>query len=213
MNLDALPKTRAEAKAVGAKYYYTGQPCKHGHIAPRKVKGVCLECMRAEHSKYKDRRAEYFAAYNKSDAGRAAKNKYYAANKDAVIARANAVPAEQRREWKRQHKLNNPEQQKAYTNLRRRRFREATPKWLTSDDKTVMRQMYLDAMQLTKATGERYVVDHIVPLQGESVSGLHVPWNLRVITQAENLRKSNKLLDTEVPACHNPSTGNPYLPA
>ena len=50
-------------------------------------------------------------------------------------------------------------------------------------------------MRMSETTGERYVVDHIVPLQGETVSGLHVPWNLRVITQVENLAKSNKLVD------------------
>ena len=38
MNYEDLPKTRAEAKATGAKYYYTGEPCKHGHVAPRKTK-------------------------------------------------------------------------------------------------------------------------------------------------------------------------------
>ena len=56
-----------------------------------------------------------------------------------------------------------------------------------------MKQLYIEAQRLTKLTGERYVVDHIVPLINDYVCGLHVPWNLRVITQDENLVKSNKL--------------------
>jgi 5-methylcytosine-specific restriction endonuclease McrA len=51
-------------------------------------------------------------------------------------------------------------------------------------------------MTMTQTTGEQYVVDHIVPLRSEFVCGLHVPWNLRVITREENLIKSNQLVDT-----------------
>ena len=40
----SLPRTRAEAKQLGAKKYFTGQPCKHGHVVPRYVKGVCVQC-------------------------------------------------------------------------------------------------------------------------------------------------------------------------
>ncbi len=45
MDTANLPKTRAEAKATGATHYFTGEPCKHGHIAPRKTKGACVECL------------------------------------------------------------------------------------------------------------------------------------------------------------------------
>ncbi len=51
---------------------------------------------------------------------------------------------------------------------------------------------YIEADRLTKETGVRYSVDHIVPLQGKLVSGFHVPWNLRVITFLDNSKKGNR---------------------
>jgi 5-methylcytosine-specific restriction endonuclease McrA len=131
----------------------------------------------------------------KSEASKAAGRRYYEKNKEAVKARANARPIEERRGHRYKYKEANPELYKALTSVRKRRHRSATPKWITPEQKLAMRQLYLQAMELTKLTGERYVVDHIVPLISDEVCGLHVPWNLRVITQEENLRKSNKLLD------------------
>ena len=86
MDTTNLPKTRAEAKAAGAKYYFTGDPCKHGHIAPRKTKGACVECLKVEWAKGNETRAEYFREYNKSDAGQKAKREYYEKNRATVIA-------------------------------------------------------------------------------------------------------------------------------
>jgi 5-methylcytosine-specific restriction endonuclease McrA len=186
------PNSRKEAKETGSKYYYTGQPCVRGHIALRKTKGACVECMKEDWALDNAKRAEK----PKSEASKAAGQRYYEKNKDAVKARANARPPEERHRHKYAYKLKNPELYKALTSVRKRRHRDATPKWITAEHKLAMRQLYLQAMELTKLTGERYVVDHIVPLISDEVCGLHVPWNLRVITQDENLRKSNKLLDT-----------------
>jgi 5-methylcytosine-specific restriction endonuclease McrA len=131
----------------------------------------------------------------KSEASKAAGRRYYEKNKEAVKARANARPIEERKRHKVAHKQNNPEYYKALTSVRKRRHRKASPRWMTKEQKLAIRQLYLQAMELTRLTGERYVVDHIIPLISDEVCGLHVPWNLRVITQEENLRKSNKLLE------------------
>lgn len=195
MNTNALPKTRKEAMAVGAAHYFTGEPCKHGHVAPRKVKGSCIECLKTEWAESNKRRAEYFQNYNNSEAGKAAKKKYYEGNKEIVKIKAMTRPNEQRQKYRKAWKLKNPEEVKASTKHRRDKHKQATPKWLTKEQKKQIRQLYVDAMIASRVTGTPYVVDHIVPLRGEDVCGLHVPWNLRVMTREENLRKSNKLLD------------------
>jgi 5-methylcytosine-specific restriction endonuclease McrA len=189
-----LPKTRKEAQAFGAKYYFTGEPCKHGHVAPRKTKGACVECLKVEWAQAQEKRAEYFANYNRSEAGQAAKQRYYEKNKDAVKARAQARPDADKRLYQQKYQKANPDLYKSNTSFRRRRFRDATPKWLTPEQKLEIKLKYRLAIELSRRTGVRHAVDHIVPLQGDSVCGLHVPWNLEVITQVDNLKKSNKLL-------------------
>ena len=194
MDTKNLPTTRKEAQATGAKYYFTGEACKHGHIAPRKTKGACIECLKAEWQEGAVSRAGYFAEYNQSEAGLTAKQEYYKRNKQLVIARAQARPVEEQRLYRATWKANNPLQVLADNKVRRRKHRDATPPWLSRKQRSEIRQLYQIAMTMTQTTGERYVVDHIIPLQGETVCGLHVPWNLRVITQEENLKKSNRLL-------------------
>ena len=67
-----------------------------------------------------------------------------------------------------------------------------TPAWLTEDDKWMMEQAYEIAALRTEMLGVEFHVDHVIPLRGRSVSGLHVPTNLRVVTWLENQRKTNK---------------------
>lgn len=72
------------------------------------------------------------------------------------------------------------------------RLIRSTPGWLTAEDWSYMNALYDHAVFLTKQTGIKYQVDHVVPLNGKMVTGLHVPANLQILTQAENVAKSNR---------------------
>jgi len=69
---------------------------------------------------------------------------------------------------------------------------QRTPEWLTDTDLWVIEEAYHLAQLRTNLFKFPWHVDHIIPLQGKSVSGLHVPSNLRVIPGNENVKKSNK---------------------
>ena len=77
---------------------------------------------------------------------------------------------------------------------RRARKLNATPKWLTEDDYNAIKDFYTEAQRLTLETGIDHVVDHIHPLLGEFVCGLHVPWNLQILTKSDNCSKGNRLI-------------------
>ena len=194
--MNEYPKSRAEAKEIGAKYYFTGEPCKHGHIAPRKTKGSCVECLKVEWQQAAEKRADYFVQYNKKEEVKEKKHEWYLKNRERVIEVANTRPPEVLRGYRNAWKQNNLTQVRADTKARRRKHRQATPPWLTRKQRSEIRQIYQIAITMSQTTGEQYVVDHVIPLRSDAVCGLHVPWNLRVMTQEENLRKSNKLLDT-----------------
>ena len=182
------PTTREEAKRTGAKYYFTGKPCSRGHIALRKTKGCCVDCMKEDWVTDNERRK----ALPKSEASKAAGKRYYEKNKEAVKARASSRPNEEKKRHKQKYKDENPDVYRILANTRRRRHRHATPAWLTQEQRNAIKQLYIEARKLTKLTGVRYEVDHIVPLINDDVCGLHVPWNLQVLTKDQNLRKSNK---------------------
>ena len=79
-----------------------------------------------------------------------------------------------------------------HTNKRYTARKQRLPKWITEENKLQIKAMYMLASSLTKATGIEWHVDHIIPLQGKTVSGLHVPENLQVIQGSLNNRKRNK---------------------
>ena len=83
-----------------------------------------------------------------------------------------------------------PQAQKAAMQARRRASElSASPPWMTAEDWQAITEIYIAARKLSEETGDAHEVDHIVPLQGRNVSGLHVAWNLRPITAAQNRAK------------------------
>lgn len=109
--------------------------------------------------------------------------------------RYNAVRAE----WRRKHPEVGARWRAAHPDVvahlaakRRAAKHRATPSWLTHDQLALVRAIYADARRMTRESGVRHHVDHIVPLRAQTVCGLHVPWNLAVIPAIDNHRKSNR---------------------
>ena len=69
---------------------------------------------------------------------------------------------------------------------------QRTPKWLSKAQYKEILGFYSRCREISDRTGVKHEVDHIVPLRGKRVCGLHVPWNLQIITKAENAKKGNK---------------------
>ena len=168
---------RLRAKAAGLTRY-EGLPCLYGHGNTRYVSNqYCVEC----------RRLAKEAARKKARDAKPPKPKPTEAE---LAAKAEAKRAWEREYWKRPENIATRKAKKA---KRRCSKIQRTPKWLTKQDHQVIKTLYAIATEKTKTTGYEWHVDHIYPLRGKKVSGLHVPENLRVIPAAENLRKGNRI--------------------
>ena len=76
----------------------------------------------------------------------------------------------------------------SYIVERRKKRDKSLPPWA---DKKAIRAIYFEARRLTASTGVKYEVDHIIPSNHPLVCGLHVETNLQIITEFENITKSN----------------------
>jgi hypothetical protein len=74
------------------------------------------------------------------------------------------------------------------SNVRNKRVKNQTPPWANMEE---IYEIYKKCQEMNK-DGKKYSVDHIWPLKGKDFCGLHVPWNLRIITIEENSSKRNK---------------------
>lgn len=184
-DLNELPSTLSEAKEKGSKYYFTGSECKYGHISSRlTTNGTCVEC----ENERRERIKKIFP-----DRENKRSRDWYKNNREKQLKRGE--------EWRDRDRIRHRELQKIYQaqNLERHRYIQATrraskaeriPKWCDLD---AVKSIYMESRRITMDTGIEHHVDHVYPLQGKSVSGLHVPENLQVVPSYLNLSKSNKL--------------------
>lgn len=155
--------------------------------APDKLAYSCKSCANSYVRKWaRDNREK---AYSYQKRSRSKKPEHYKA-KDDTWRKANPRAAvEKTMKWA----ANNPGTKLAANARRRAGKVKATPLWADLDK---IKQLYKLAALWNKIWPEDPVhVDHIIPLKGKYVTGLHVETNLQIIRAADNIQKSNKLLD------------------
>lgn len=126
------------------------------------------------------------------------KANYYNSNKEAYLKSCKDWAELNRpkvRAINSRWKKNNPDKVCAEASKRRARKLNATPPWLTEDQQKAIVEVYTHARDCELVSGESYHVDHIIPLQGKNVCGLHVPWNLQVLPADVNIAKGNRYED------------------
>ena len=161
---------RQEAIAASVPRYFTGKPCAHGHVAERYVASkTCVECGNANAQKTKNKNPRKYLASVK---------KWQQANPGKTA------------DYQRTYRLRNMGQRNLWTANYRSAKAFRQPSWLCAAQLAEMDSIYGYCSAL-RQVGLDYHVDHIVPLRGQSVSGLHVPWNLQVLPGSENMSKGN----------------------
>ena len=184
------PKERAVAKAAGQTTYFTGRPCKHGHVDFRcTASGTCIECSKLVQKRTLQKRLELNPNWYKEN---------YAKNPESHKQRAANYrvknPEKVRESYLSSMRKRKP--QKAAAEMKRIATKlNATPKWLSKNDLDWIDAYYVEAQKHKEMFGMVLAVDHIVPLKGKQVCGLHVPWNMCLRTKSDNSKKHNKLTD------------------
>lgn len=152
-----------KAKALGRKRYYTGRPCKHGHIAERYVTGGCIVCANLDQLRYYRQNPEKYMMLT---------IKYRDTNRERI----NRI--------QRDYYARHSERVRATSAEHRARRIKRVPQW---SEKEKIQEFYANCP-------EGHEVDHIYPLQGERVSGLHVLRNLQYLTRSANRSKRNRVM-------------------
>lgn len=135
------------------------------------VTGKCKSCTNAYLNKWRQDNPNHSKG-NRSEVSA----RYYEKNKERIL------------QYTANYRKENLSQYAHYASVRHTRQLDAMPDWLTEEQVREIKSFYERAALMQEPTH----VDHIVPLQGKNVCGLHVPWNLQLLPAIENIRKGNK---------------------
>lgn len=181
----------------------------------------CKKCVNAYEAKRRKSQKHVVVSEKKCSGcgGIKSKNDFHnhSGNRDGLATKCKECVSEQHRDWygkntdrkrksastwaslnigKKRHndrlwQIKNPKKVSEYSKSRALTRRNATPKWLTKKHIEQVEYLYWLASDLTKICGEPYEVDHIIPLRGKNVCGLHVPWNLQILPRDLNRKKGS----------------------
>lgn len=176
-----IPKTGKEARLLGVTRYYTGIACKRGHLSERYADGGgCVECDK-QRVRPEGQRKKTSKQYYESNKEKCHDSTKKWRNKSGMAY-----------EYVKRSRAKNPSLMQFANAKRHASKMKRTPSWLNLGHWFEMESVYKYCSALRKI-GLDYEVDHIVPMQGQFVSGLHVPWNLQILTGKENSSKGNRV--------------------
>lgn len=196
---------------------YQGKPCKYGHSGVRYISnGNCIDCQKERREDPAFRKAnklrrleypEYYKLITTRKRVRQRKRRLENPEKYRLkikIWRENnsehykSIRKKKRLENPEYYRLagrkwrqNNPEKHCLKQSIRRFKRKLCMPKW---SDIEKIKSYYIGAARLTKETGVKYSVDHIIPIAGKNICGLHVHYNLQILTVSDNSKKGNKFI-------------------